>query len=328
MKKTLVAIAAAAAVTGAFADVTITGIIDQAYSRTTTSTDDVKATTTTLGGQYTGNELSFLGTEDLGGGLNFNWKVGTAPNMTTSDTTTYLNNYVSYAGLSGEFGSIQAGQFYSMLHVTSATYDATDYSQTNMDGQVTQAASGSNGSNGGQLLGSQIQYTLPKIVEGLTLQAAHVVAGDAGTTIGNANLYGFNYSVGAFGVGYSQVTEETSGTTDTKKTSAGASYDLGVAKLVYSQQTRKLSSLSTTDTGTQYGVIMPFGALKVGVQATSYSMASVAAQTAGNGYNILLKYDMSKRTSVIAQTGMTKITSGTSSGDTSQTSQIGLWHTF
>ena len=68
MKKTLVAVAALAAVSGAMADVTITGLVEAAYSTSTAS----RAITT---GQNGGSEVRFGGSEDLGNGLKANFNL-------------------------------------------------------------------------------------------------------------------------------------------------------------------------------------------------------------------------------------------------------------
>ena len=327
MKKTLVAIAAVVATTGAMAEVTISGIIDQAYVRTVASTSTTSATTTSVGGQYTGGDLNIAGSEDLGNGMTAKFQLGFTTEASSTAATNY-GNYVSYLSLSGGFGSIKVGQFWSPLHITSATYDAADYSQVNTQHQVSQAASGSVGTGTGQLIAGQIQYTLPSLMEGLNIQVGTAQAEATGSSVGNQNNYGLSYSSGPFSVGYSGSIVETSTTTETTNTSSGASYDLGMAKLFYAVQTRKLSSAAATDQGTQFGVQVPLGALKIGVSSTTYTMASVAANTAGSGYNMLFKYDLSKRTSFIAQTGQTKVTSGTTSGAISQTTAVGLLHFF
>ncbi|MFN5811954.1 MAG: porin, partial [Burkholderiales bacterium] len=71
MKKTLVAVAALAAVTGAMAEVTISGFIDQAYNTTrTTDADGVSSTVTSVGHNAIGQDaLGFAVSEDLGNGI-------------------------------------------------------------------------------------------------------------------------------------------------------------------------------------------------------------------------------------------------------------------
>jgi len=277
--------------------------------------------------------LNIGGSEDLGDGLKAKFNLGFVPSPDSAVTTSYTN-YVSYVGLSGGFGDLQAGQFFSVLHGTSASYDAADYSQVNTNYQVSQAASGATSTNGismsglGQLRANQIQYTLPTLATGLSVKIAKVLGETTGSGSGNATLWGAQYTVGGFSAGYARDSGNPSASTTNVRNTYGVSYDLGMAKLFLSQQTRKLNTATSTDTGTQYGVQVPFGALKVGVQATSYSTPSIAADTKGTGYNVLIKYDLSKRTSVIGQTGQTKSTAGTSSGASSATTAVGLWHSF
>jgi len=328
MKKTLVAVAALAAVSGAMAEVTISGLVDAAVTRTTTYDKSTALTATTLGtgAQWTGGDLNIGGKEDLGNGMTARFNYGFQVDTVGGQASTTSNaNYVSYLGVNGGFGDLQIGQFFSLMHGINATYDATGYSQLNMDSQVTQADSGSIGSNVGQLLSNQIQYTLPTLAAGLDLKVAKVLAG---SSFGDRTMYGVSYTVGGFSAAYGSSKDVPSATTTNAKTSTGASYDFGMVKVYYSRQTRKLNTATTGDTGTQYGFSIPFGATSVGIQQTSYSTPSVTAQTKGSGYNIMLKHDLSKRTSFVAQTGMTKISGGTNIGDTSSTSAIGLWHSF
>jgi len=70
-----------------------------------------------------------------------------------------------------------------------------------------------------------------------------------------------------------------------------------------------------TTTGSAYGVSVPFGATTLGVQASS------SAGTTGS--LVLVKHDLTKRTSAIFQTGRTKVSAGTTSG-----TSLGLWHSF
>jgi predicted porin len=86
------------AVTGAMADVTIFGIVDQGYNMTSTKTAGVSAKTTAVGGAYTGSELGFKGSEDLGNGLKANFQIHFGPMSaeTTGSPTNFAHgNYNS-----------------------------------------------------------------------------------------------------------------------------------------------------------------------------------------------------------------------------------------
>jgi predicted porin len=139
MKKTLVAIAALAAATGAMAQssVTITGIVDAGYQ--SGKEFGQSATMVQQNGSRT-SALKFVGVEDLGGGLKAKFQIGTDMSITANDgnnnnsgTTTGTNgtNFVAggagqtrgqasaqsglvgaeqnYVGLQGNFGEVQFG---------------------------------------------------------------------------------------------------------------------------------------------------------------------------------------------------------------------------
>jgi len=135
MKKTLVAMAALASVS-AFAQVSITGLVDLGYNRTDFK-GKVVSTTAAPNGSATSN-FTFLVSEDLGGGLKADarWEIdpdltqtvgktsGTPATGTTSNVTSFLGNGYSFLGLSGGFGAVKFGT------INSATLSA------NGDGNV------------------------------------------------------------------------------------------------------------------------------------------------------------------------------------------------
>ena len=120
MKKTLVAMAALASVS-AFAQVSITGLVDLGYNRTDFK-GKVVTTSAAPNGSATTN-FTFLISEDLGGGLKADarWEIdpdltstvgktsGTPATGTTSNVTSFLGNGYSFLGLSGGFGAVKFG---------------------------------------------------------------------------------------------------------------------------------------------------------------------------------------------------------------------------
>jgi len=120
MKKTLVALAAAAA-TGAFAQVSITGNIDLGAN----NIDYKGAQSTTVGSNSNSStsSISFRSNEDLGGGMRagVQWDAsldlsntsgrtsGTSATGTTSNVTTFLGNGNSFLYLGGGFGTVKLG---------------------------------------------------------------------------------------------------------------------------------------------------------------------------------------------------------------------------
>ena len=307
MKKTLVALAAVAATTAAMADVTVFGIVDQAYARDKGTNG---TTVTAIKGTYTGSELGFKGSEDLGNGLTGDFQIHFAPSIDGSGTSNAPTAYQSHVGVKGAFGGVRVGQFFSSMFSNNAAYDSVGYTAFGYN-----VASGVNAATGsGVTLANSIEYTLPTLVSGLGVtyvnSQGESTAGDGANNITN---YRLNYGVGAFSVGYAAGTKKGT-SSNTKETSVGVSYDLGLAKLAYYNTSSKVGSAAAT-TGSAYGVSVPFGATTLGVQASS------SAGTTGT--QILVKHDLTKRTSAIFQNGRTKVSAGTTNG-----TSVGLWHSF
>ena len=107
-----------AAVTGAMADVTIYGTIDQAYV-TSKVTDAAGATTKTtgLGGPWNGGSgIGFKGSEDLGSGLkaSFQYEMGVMIDQVGGPYGPQNENRNSFLGLSGGFGNVTMGRQYNL----------------------------------------------------------------------------------------------------------------------------------------------------------------------------------------------------------------------
>jgi len=318
MKKTLVAFAAMAAVTGAMAEVTIFGIVDQAYGMTTTKKGTTSTKTTTVGAQYTCSELGFKGSEDLGGGMKANFQIHFSPSTETSASPT---GYQSHVGLNGDFGSVKLGQYFSPMFFNVVTYDATGLSPFGQNVAPVAATVG--------LISNAIQYDLPTVVPGLGVSYA-MAKGEVGrpttAALNDISNIRLNYATGPFSVGISTATTKGAAGVSTKDSSTGLSYDLGMAKLMYYSVSSKASTASVASKGSNIGISIPFGATTF--NASSSSAKTGATQVESKGTVLQVKHDLSKRTSLIFQNGSTKITSGASNGDSTKGSALGLWHAF
>ena len=326
MKKTLVAFAALAAVTGAMADVTIFGIVDNSYNIKTLTTAGPGLTassqkTTAVSGTYTGSELGFKGSEDLGGGLSANFQIHFAP---STDAAAAPTGYQSHVGLNGGFGSLKVGQFFSPMFFNNATYDASGYSAFGFnEGAVNGASAG--------LISNSVQYDLPTFVPGLGVSymiAKGEVARPATTTtalkdISNIRL---TYATGALSTGYSSASVKGAAGASTKQSSTGLSYDLGMAKLMYYATTSKATTATVSDKGSNFGVSVPVGQATIGY--TSSSAKTGATQVESSASILQVKYDLSKRSSLILQNGSSKVKSGAFNGSSSKGTSLGLWHSF
>jgi len=125
MKKTLVALAAVA-VTGAYAQVSITGNIDLGVRAVGSQTSTSQKTSIEKNGSST-SSLTFSGSEDLGGGLKAGFKMGwtltpeaSGTENAASQATTGAGNSQYFTGapfnaeqflsLSGDFGTVRVGE--------------------------------------------------------------------------------------------------------------------------------------------------------------------------------------------------------------------------
>ena len=277
MKKTLVAVAALVA-TGAFAQVTISGVVESAIKST-------GGTTTLTGGNNAGSEMSVSVAEDLGNGLKAigstticwnNAQGNSNPGMAlgcglptagkTATPGTIAMTYNNYVGLSSaDFGSVKIGQQFSNTFFASAVGDVTGHG---IGGSL---ASGVQGQ-----VANSLNYSSPSF-SGVSVAYQQTLDN---TAAGYTN-YAINYNNGGFSAAYA------SGKTGTTKESIiGANYDFGVAKLF-------AGSATATDlsTASNFGVAVPVGAITLAAQASKDGSAKNQTTLSGT-------YSLSKRTSV------------------------------
>lgn len=183
MKKSLFAIAAATAFTGAAhaqSSVTVYGILDVGYiSQTEKLNGNIgttgpasagaygSTTTTTSGfassGQST-SRLGFRGTEDLGGGMNAFFTFETALNPAGSNTLSAFNNRQAFVGLGQKgMGNVRVGTQYTPVHEAVGATDAGQ--QNNVPGNVIYGLDQSvNGQNTGTGAGQYAGANSPQVV--------------------------------------------------------------------------------------------------------------------------------------------------------------------
>ncbi len=322
MKKTLVAVAALVA-TGAFAQVTIFGLVDVAYTKASGSEG-------TLASQWAPSHIGFKGSEDLGNGMKANFQLATeTPTATGGFSGTTMGGaagaWESFVDLSGGFGAIKAGQFFDPSFGHNATYTLT-------------AMTGFAGSNIGLVNGMgltsrQVQYSLPALVSGLSVVASQSIGAKAvaaaspnadgvhvnkAAEVGDTTDISISYSVGGFSAGYASDVNTIDAGTKTTSTGTGASYDFGMAKVAYNATTSKAGT-AKAGTGSAMGISVPFGAATFVYESSS---AKTSAGVKSTGSLIQVKYDISKRTFALVQYATVKKTTEVT------TTGIGLVHTF
>jgi len=234
MKKTVLALAAIAASSAAFAQssVTLYGVVDA-------SVESVKGDNTITrvsSDNLVSSRIAFKGVEDLGGGLKATFLLDASLKTDNgqADNSRFFGNS-AYVGLTGGFGEVRLGR------------------QDSLIGGQTAAAIGTQGYNeaviaqtlGGvayRRLDNAVTYFAPAFVPGLTLAAQYSTAvgvnsTNAETAHGNNTdrAYGFlaNYANGPISGGLSYITVNTDAKGDIENTGwfVYGAYDFGAAKL-------------------------------------------------------------------------------------------------
>ena len=347
MKKTLVAIAAAAAVTGAYAEVTISGFVDQAVQSTTkTSTAGAKSTYNTVGNNLIGQDaLNFGVTEDLGDGMTAYANINTLLFLQTGQTGAYNTDSGSGVGLKGAFGNIFLGSDYNQVWKTMAAADGSGWG----------AGGGAAGSvwyntNGVGNTPRIFSYTLPSMATGLDIVVEQGY-GNTASGVGDQTGFSVSYTSGAFMAKYAGMSlKTTSGTTTfTTYDAAGSAYavsgaltydgsvaayqvaaltyDLGVAKLFLGAESMSMNdSGDVAESKNTFGINVPFGATTLGWGHSSSTLTNNAGtQYQTSGDKLFAKYAFSKRTNAYFTYGKSSQT-GSQIG-LSNTS-VGLTHSF
>jgi predicted porin len=284
MKKTLVAVAALVA-TGAFAQVTISGVAEAAIA----SSGGKRVMS---GGTNGTSEVTFGVSEDLGSGLKamasstlcFSQFYGEKDNSAcggpvqgitaaAGDNKGPVGTYNSYVGLAGEFGSVKIGQQFSNTFFASALGDTFG-----------RAAVSNNlvGTNLAAQVGNSLNYTSPSMAGA---SVAYQTTLDQTTGITSFTSWSLNYTAGAFSGAYA-----SSKTGNNTENVVAASYDFGVAKISVGQ-----STYTNAKSAVGYGVSVPFGAMLFGL--------GMSSQDTTDATQFGVTYGLSKRTSVYAAQG-------------------------
>ncbi|MFV0601138.1 MAG: porin [Brachymonas sp.] len=315
MKKSLIALAALAAVGAASAQssVTLYGVVDTNYgwARTTeknvgpTAAGTVKTTKTGLnadGGNLSGSRWGLKGQEDLGNGLSAVFNVEAGFNSGNGKFNEGGFNRRAVVGLKGGFGQVLLGRDYTPLDdlLGGNGFQAIDLSTYNSD-----PLSGSDLYTG---RAEGIHYSGNFSGVGVKAFASYnrtKVADDTGTTSDDrAEGYGMNlsYSTGPFAIagGAQQFKNKDLTNPSVKNTeyAVAASYDFTVAKVFGHYAANDLDGV---DTAQQYslGVAVPFGAATLGAQYAYNKQGDY------KGHDVVLQgtYALSKRTDLYARAG-------------------------
>jgi len=303
MKKTLVAVAALAAFSGAYAEVTISGLLDAAFT--------IDGSNSTLGeGPNGGSEFTLNLKEDLGNGVS---AIGALNVIGSVVNNTGFRQYNSFVGLQGEFGSLKLGTQWNPVFLASTISDATGrWGSTNLANpaelQVSNSLTYTSPSMSGVSISFQKQLRGATADGGANNLTALVAPGVDASTSGSSQAYSLNYSAGAFNAAYANSADDTLG----KSTLIAASYNFGVATAHYGNLRTDHAALGTNVTTNSLGVSAPIGAL------TLSAIYSSGTDTSATNYQAV--YALSKRTAVYLN--QAKAANGTNS------SFAGVKHAF
>ena len=298
---TLVALAAISAVTGAMAQATIYGVIDQAYQSTKTTTGSATTNQTAIANTWNGSLIGFKASEDLGGGMKAfgQYEMGVSVDQTDAAP---IENRNSFVGLSGGFGAIQIGRQYNFAFFNAISADPFSY--TGASGY----AVGYGGPGGASRTSNMIAYTVPAVAAGVGIQVGKALGETIATNLlptktGDSTSYGLTYAAGALyaGVTGETITGANAVIAKTKNSTTTITYDLGMVKVGYG--TGKTTTGATFNKGGAFSLTVPMGALTLAVSSgdrkTNASGAEVKTKVSQYG----AIYALSKRTSTYLQTG-------------------------
>lgn len=349
MKKTLIALAALAA-TGAFAQstVTLSGTMDIGLENVNQYASQVQ---TSRNGT---TNITFAGTEDIGGGLKARFFVstafdssfddagkslkgtisnavapGTVPTLDTVGATnaqagtgagvTGIGNNGMYVALDGGFGSVVAGRpksvIYDMAQIANGTKGVSGFAGTNT---VTFA---------NVYTANALQYVSPTFggfSAALEYNAAEVLGAESGASLG------LKYANGPLTLSAVQSNQKSTATTGTIDYSAkvsqfAASYDFKVAKVFLTTQ----NEIQSTTAAQVLGVSAPVGANGlVWAQYGNKVKAHGDIQTiVGLGY----KHNLSKRTQLYVNYGSRNdaaVSAASATAGSNAGYGLGLTHNF
>jgi len=320
MKKTLVAVAALAAVTSAMAQATIYGTIEQTYNKSTTTANGTTISNKTGLGSYQMGQsfVGVKGSEDLSNGLKASYLYEFGLATQTSATPT---NRQSFVGLSGGFGAIRLGKQYSAGFNNAIAADPGG--ATGATGALYLAPmTGYNGTEAPLRQDQALQYDLPSFVPGLNVTitkvwgsantaasglSSSVTSGTDGVKSGDGNGFAINYTNGGLYAGYTSDSVTNTGINFGTNDDAIAQ-DGSVAALAATAFNLTAGSSTDKNKLTTATLTYDFGIAKVGYNKTKMSVGAEFLSTS--------------MTSVSVPLGAVSVFYSASNGDINSTSGV------
>ena len=269
MKKTIVALAALAALGTASAQATVYGKVDLGVS-STTADGAVDQGLEITSGNYEASRFGVTGSHDLTGGVKINghyqFRVDAAGNNSTVQDTR-----VATLGISGGFGSLTAGLNWTPYD-SAWGFDQLEYNGFSAANQSWYSgAHGDNGTTGWGTAKKSIAYSTPDM-NGFNATVMYANNGDKTDTADSVPYVGLgaNYAAGPLSLsfGYESIASTVhlgTGALAGEKTTAmvmGAAYNLGSATIGagYQQANVDASGADWKDAGYSLSVMVPVSA--------------------------------------------------------------------
>jgi len=367
MKYGSIAAAAALACAPVFSQtpsVTLYGVMDAAVSH---AAGDVSSWTAVTSGRLMSSRIGFRGTEELGGGLKANFVLeadvladtgtgvttplagwASTDNKSAGATGGLQFNRTSTVGLSGSFGDVTFGRYYTPTFLLDATYDPFGQNGSGISLITgTSAFYTAVGSVNHLRASNLLSYTSPKLAGGFTATLAYAPGESASNLPKDGQHVGakLGYASGPLSVDVAWGKTKLAAVGDFETTSVGGWYDFGAVKPMAEWSEDKLGAAGANGRkrGYMIGAQAPVGA---GQFRVSWARVSKTSDTAAEGIAKQLSlgyvYNLSKRTAVYATisqirnenyvnagtSGYTIGSAGTTPNGTVRGQDIGIRHIF
>jgi predicted porin len=327
-----------------------------------TASNTTKTSSTAALNSWTTNQISFQGTEDLGGGLKASFVINTGIAGTSSVGDRDVN-----LALAGKFGTVRLGRF---IPAAAAGFHGFSGAASTAQGSIygllasSGAAADRHAPSTNMVAGNfernnnNVQYTSPNF-NGITVNVNYGTnesdkSDVAGESLARQSGLSVSYVAGPLSIGVGTQDRKVQGgiTASPIVDNAtpikgdldwiGASYNFGVATVFATQVKRKdvttTAGVAATNADIKVnsiGVSVPMGAFTFA--ASTYNgkdaRGSAAADNAKlSGHQVSVRYAMSKRTTVYALMGENKIArdaaAGSANARKATTNMVGVMHTF
>jgi len=271
MKKTLIALAAIAAVGSASAQFVVGGKLDVGMVKSGSADAAVKS------GVWETSRIVVKGDTDLGSGLKGSAYLEGGVGADLSTATFKGFGRQAFVSVAGSFGKIDAGSMWSPIDTAVWYADALEYNGfTAMSNGFWNSDTGNNGQ--ANAAGS-IQYTTPDM-NGVTVQLMMAPGGEAAHN--NYMSGGVTYTAGPLVINAAMQTYKTATSATSTSTVAAVQYNVGVATIIGGYASNDTGKVK--ESGFNIGAKVPMGADYIAASYSSYDAGAGAVTGFGVNY--------------------------------------------